>query len=344
MTQSVRGSFSGQRRRPWVGFFVALLLPPLAAPWLSATAVGAPAVSQPSPAPSRARAANGGSRISQVTIQATRKLRLKVDHFVAAAIEPPPSHESLMRWDKPVCPLVVGLPRNMGEFILARISQAAREARAPLAGRHCQPNLFVVVTPHPNQVLKEWMARNPKVNTRHGLAPLQRFLHSTRPVRVWYNEQAGCSGPVNHGNSAAELSSVIAPGASSVPGASGSASPGTAMGPVRCDNAIDTHLILGNLRAISYAIVVADTRQLHRDHVTLGQLAGYVSLVGLADVRVDTDGGGVPTILRLFHGPKAPQGLTKWDRALLYSLYTTSQSDMLQLNDMEVSMVRRIAP
>ncbi len=343
MTDSMCGSCSRKGRRPWIGVFGALLLllaaPGFPAPAAEATTAGATTHGQPATPDARS-----GSKLSQVTIQATRKLRLKVHHFVASVIEPPPSHESLMRWDKPVCPLVVGLPRNMGELILERISQAARDAHAPLAGRHCQPNLFVVVTPHPNQVLKEWMARNPQVNTHHGMAPLRRFLHSRRPVRVWYNEEPGCSGPVNHGTTGAELSSVREPGASSAPGASGSASPGTAMGPVHCDNAIDTHLILGQLRAISYAIVVVDTRQLQLDHVTVGQLAGYVSLVGLADVRVDSDGGGVPTILRLFHDPKAPQGMTAWDRALLYSLYTTSQSDMLQLNDMEISMVRRVAP
>lgn len=343
MTDSMRGSRSRQGRRPWVGVFGALLLP-LASLGVAAHATDAPSASAAAHGQSPAPDTHSGSGLSQVTIQSTQKLRMKVDHFVASAIEPAPSHESLMRWDKPVCPLVVGLPRNMGELILERISRAARDAHAPLAGRHCQPNLFVVVTPHPNQVLKEWMARNPQVNTHHGMAPLRRFLHSNRPVRVWYNEEPGCSGPVNHGNSGAELSSVLVPGASSIPGASSAASPGTAMGPVHCDNTIDTHLILGELRAISYAIVVADTRQLQVDHVTVGQLAGYVSLVGLADVRVDSNGGGVPTILRLFHDPKAPQGLTRWDRALLYSLYTTSQSDMLQLNDMEVSMVRRVAP
>ena len=122
------------------------------------------------------------------------------------------------------------------------------------------------------------------------------------------------------------------------------ASPAGGMGPSFCGNTIDTHLTYGDVRSISYAIVVVDTNQLTRKHVKLGQLADYVSLVGLADIQSGTDGGGAPTILRLFHDPNPPDALTPWDRALLYSLYNTSQSGKLQLTDMEVSMVRKIAP
>lgn len=284
------------------------------------------------------------STLSKITIQGMRQqeLRVKVDHFVNSVVSPPPSHESLLRWNKPVCPLVVGLPRDWGDFILAHISQAARDAHARLAGRRCEPNLFVVVTAQPKAVLKQWMAHNPQVDTKNGIAPLEHFLHSTRPVRVWYNPQPDCAGGAFRPGSAGLMNGVGVPS----PGLSKhvAAGPPGGMGPTYCDNSIDTHLMYGEVRSIGYAIVVADMNKLHQKHVTLGQLADYVSLVGLADVRLDTDGAGAPTILRLFHDPNPPQALTPWDRALLYSLYTTSQSGKLQMTDMEVSMVRRIAP
>ena len=284
-----------------------------------------------------------GAGLPKVTIQASKELRHQVNRFVTAVIPAPPSHESLLRWNKPICPLVVGLPRKWGEFILARISEAARDAHAALAGMHCEPNLFVVVSAQPDQVLKQWLARNPRVDTRHGLAPLRRFLDSTQPVRTWYNPEPSCAGGVSRPGSAALASSVGLP----YPGLGssvGAGNPSSGMGPSYCDNSIDTHLIYGDVRSISYAIVVADTGKLTRRHIKLGQLADYVSLVGLVEVRSDTDGGGAPTILRLFHDPNPPDGLTPWDRALLYSLYNTSQSGKLQLTDMEVSMVRKIAP
>jgi hypothetical protein len=79
--------------------------------------------------------------------------------------------------------------------------------------------------------------------------------------------------------------------------------------------------------------------------MTIGQLADYVALVGLADVRLDADPSAAPSILELFAGhATAPPGLTPWDRALLYSLYTTRQTDREQVQNMESTMVRRIAP
>jgi hypothetical protein len=296
-----------------------------------------PAASEPRPS------AAGEQGLPKVTIQGKRLLRRQVNQFLDSVITPPPTHESLLRWNRPICPLVVGLPRKWGEFILAGISQAARDARAPLAGSHCQPNLFVVVSPDPHRVLDDWLSHHPKINTPHGIEPLNEFLHSTRPVRVWYNSEAGCAGGVSQPGSAAARSSIGLP----YPGmgnAVGAGNPSGAMGPTYCDDSIDTHLKFGDVRSIGYAIVVVDMTQLHPLHVTLGQLAGYVSLVGLADVQTDAAGGGVPTILRLFHDTDPPRGLTAWDRALLYSLYNTSQEGKLQLTDMEVSMVRKMAP
>jgi hypothetical protein len=321
----------GAHKRQWlVRVLPALLLLALPAPGFGQAA------------PTSAQPPVGNAGLPRVTIQASKQLRHQVDHFVASVVTPPLLHESLLRWNKPICPLVVGLPRNYGEFILARISQAARDAHAPLAGRHCQPNLFVVVTPQPDLILKQWMARHPRVDTRYGLAPLKRFLSSTRPIRVWYNPESSCAGGVARPGSAAGASSIGLPYPSA--GNSVAAGPGGGIGPTYCDNGIDTHLIYGEVQSISYVIIVVDANQLHGKHVTLGQLAGYASLVGLVDIRPDADGGGAPTILGLFREPKPPQGLTPWDRALLYSLYNTSQSGKLQLTDMEVTMVRRIAP
>ena len=242
-----------------------------------------------------------------VTIQANKEqaLRHEVHDFVASVVVQPIAKESLLRWNKPVCPLVVGLPRDWGELILARISQAARDAHAPLAGEHCEPNLFVVVSPQPDQVLKQWMANKPKVNTAHGLEPLNQFLHSTRPIRVWYNSEPGCEGGVSQPGSAGKLNALGLPyGALS--NSVGAGSPGGGMGPSFCDNRVDTHLTYGDIRSISYAIVVADSNKLHENHVTLGQLGDYAGLVGLANVQPDADGGGEPTMLRLFHDPNPP--------------------------------------
>ena len=82
-----------------------------------------------------------------VTVTAPREEQLKheVDTFVSSAITRPYGDDSLLRWDHPVCPLVAGLSRQSGEFVLLRLSQIARSAHAPLGSETCKPNLFVIV-------------------------------------------------------------------------------------------------------------------------------------------------------------------------------------------------------
>jgi hypothetical protein len=310
----------GGVRRCHIGLRAALLLLPAAA------VVGAPlAAAVPD--------SGAGASAPKVTIESAREreaVRRQVNRFVASVVARRGS-ESIVRWNAPVCPLVAGLPRDFGEFILARISQAARAAGAPLAGRSCRANLFVIATMHPDVALKKWLARDPQIDTREGIGRVRSFIQSTRPVRAWYNTVHSCDGAVSNG--------VVA--AASLNATMGNTSPGGSLGPSFCQNTMDTHLSYGDVRSIDSAIVVIDTGALKR--VTIGQLADYVSLIGLVNVRPDGDGHGAPTILRLFRDPSPPQALTPWDRALLYSLYNTNQSGKLQLIDMESVMAGRIA-
>ncbi|HJS90035.1 MAG TPA: hypothetical protein VJ738_08745 [Steroidobacteraceae bacterium] len=285
---------------------------------------------------SAAEAAGSDTPLPKVTIEAAREqgLRRKVHQYVAAVVVRP-WDETLLRWNAPVCPLVAGLPKAFGEFILRRISRAALNAHAPLAGKVCRPNLYVVATGEPDLFLKKWWARNPRMyDRRHGLIPLRRFLESSRPVRVWYNGALGCGdGAPVPGGSSLSIATVEGTGPSS---AFAAAAP-------TCTDGIDTHLSYADTESLSSAIIVIDLRKLKQTNI--GQLADYIALVGLADVRLDADPDAAPSILRLFapHA-SAPPGLTVWDRALLYSLYNTRQQDKEQVSDMESTMVGRIAP
>jgi hypothetical protein len=65
---------------------------------------------------------------------------------------------------------------------------------------------------------------------------------------------------------------------------------------------------------------------------------------GWMPILLDADPGLAQSILQLFGHGAPPQGLTPWDRALLHSLYNTGQADKLQVSEMELVMVRRLAP
>jgi hypothetical protein len=152
--------------------------------------------------PGPAGAAAGTPRaIPEVNVIAKRlKLDVKVLNFIygISALE---NEEGLARWKAPVCPLVSGLPRQQGEFVLARISEIARAAAVPLAGKDCRPNLFIFVTTQPKELLQAMENRYFPV-TFGNASPSQAdaFINAPRPVRVWHGSyetpaRIGPSGP-----------------------------------------------------------------------------------------------------------------------------------------------------
>jgi hypothetical protein len=261
--------------------------------------------------------------IPTVTIEAQRaRLRPQVNEFVAAAIvRPRYDDESLLRWDTAVCPLVAGFPREQGEFFLQRISQAARDAKAPLAGEKCHPNLFVIGAQKPDVFLNLWWRHDPRLfNTVHGVEPAERFIRTSRPVRAWYN-----SVPVDP-DAASQIVPLLGQ------------SIGIGSGPA----SFPTHLATGRIgsrlqylmvRAVESAIVVIDTSQMN--DINIGQLADYVSMVGLAEIDLDKNVGATPSILTLFRSDAQPRpaSLTVWDRSLLHALYNSRQKDKMQFSE-----------
>src|SRR6185437_11866199 len=66
----------------------------------------------------------------------------------------------LARWHDPVCPLVSGLPQKHGEYILERVSEIAKAAGVPLAGRFCHPNLFILIINQAQAVVEDLRKRH----------------------------------------------------------------------------------------------------------------------------------------------------------------------------------------
>jgi hypothetical protein len=113
--------------------------PPVVAPQ-SAPVSGGPASGNAPDQPDKA--------LAQVTIEAQRaKLEHSLNTFVSSITRSVPRDESLRRWRDPICPLVAGLTRDEGEYLLQRLSQIARTVGAPLDKEHCaRPNLVIFVT------------------------------------------------------------------------------------------------------------------------------------------------------------------------------------------------------
>jgi hypothetical protein len=235
------------------------------------------------------------------------------------AVAVKPGSESLARWQPqiPLCPLVAGMPQKDGEFMLARVSKIAAAAGAPLAPEHCKGNFYIVVTGDPEGVLKAWMKRDVRMfgdETDQGGTKIREF-NADNPVRVWYNTEFY------------ELD-------------------GTPLGNTegRTDlSARATRVEINSYRALSSIIAIVDARRMK--NVSYGQVAAYLGMVGLLQMRPQANVGDAPSILTLFAGTgKAPPGLTAWDTAFLKAVYATRITDRAQIAAIKTAMVQDVAP
>jgi len=250
--------------------------------------------------------------LPQVTVDAARiALEKRVSRYVSVLTRRAGRNDSLQRWQEPVCPLVAGLGRPQGEFMLARISAIAREAQVPLGPSVCHPNFYIVATLDPAALLKSWERHDRRIYSGGQPAAVQRFLAHDRPVRVWYNTTFGSrdNGPVDSENAAL----------------------GTRLRVPVNDRADSSRLLFTDLILLSSVIVVIDMRKV--EDLQYGQLTDYVAMLGFTELDPDLDFGDAPSILQLFR-PRAaaerPAGLTPWDAAFLRSLYATDQSSVMQ--------------
>ena len=288
---------------------VAILLASLA----GSQAWGAADGSSPSTATSHSAetSSDTSEKLQEVTVTAQRaKLADRLTAFVSK-ISGPLFDGGLPLWGQPVCPLVTGLAQEEDEFIVGRVSDIARVGRVPLAGGKCRPNLYILVTLQPQELLKTMMAEQNRLFT-FGISyepidgtpivpshmVLNEFISKPGPVRVLYRDAPVAPSGVRPIVHAAKVGPITYSG--------------------------DTWT--GDSSWYLFRVFVIVDASLLKG-VTLGQLADYAALVGLTEIHPVDSLADAPTILQLFNGTPqaAPAGMTDWDRAFLKSLYTTRQ-------------------
>ena len=266
------------------------------------------------------------STLDTVIVQARRDREIKrqITKFVSGGVVTY-LNDSLERWNQPICPLVAGVPSEQAEIIRARVSEVARDSHAPLGAEHCKPNLVVVITDDPDLLVENWYKRfRDLFNTCNGLGSVKTFLHSRQAVRVFYNAKFTTAEGLDVGSGLAAFVLNF-----------------TSIGDCLGAPPVGTLLHHGDVQALTSVIIVVDGRQTTK--ISIGQLADYIAMMGLAQIRVQADTGTAPSILHLFQGSDPqPLGLSPWDEAFLHSLYTTEQSSVLEVPIIEDRMFKQI--
>lgn len=268
------------------------------------------------PAPEVPKAAVDSTTVVGQRDRAT--VEREVKSFVNA-IAVKPGDESLARWQLqiPLCPLVAGMSNSDGEYMLSRISAIAAAAGAPLAPQHCKGNFYIVVASDPEGMLKAWIKRDVRMfgdEMDQGGTKIREFTAES-PVHVWYNTEFFRLDGTPLGNLEGRTN----------------------------DSARATRMETNNYRALSSIIAIIDARRMKG--VSFAQIAAYVAMVGLAQIRPQANVSDVPSILNLFASSGAPPpGITAWDQSFLKAVYVTRITDRGQIAAIKTAMVQDLAP
>lgn len=201
----------------------------------------------------------------------------------------------LARFVDPVCPFVLGLPRQYASIVEDRIRADARQAgiEAADAGK-CQPNLVVMVADDADAVVKKLRKRFGGLFRGVSTEEMSRAMRDG-PVHVWSTVEVR-----NENGQAPRQTESDGPPTLRVYGAS----------------IVD----LQTRQAVLQSIMVLDANALLGK--TLTQISDYVAMRTLAGARPPRQGVEANTILTLFDAQAAPPpAMTGIDRGFLTGLY-----------------------
>ena len=263
-------------------------------------------------------AAQSPAQLGEVVVEG-RQLEALIRNFVTD-VSQPANNRGLARWNRPVCVGAVNLRNEVGQYVIDRISDVARELEVEAGEPGCRPNVLIVAAVDGAGLASALVEDRPRnFDLRHngtdaGTRAFRNFRTGDQPVRWWQ-----ISMPINseNGERAVRLPGDEQPPSIRVVSAS------------RLRTQIRDDMVR--------SIIIVDVDRL--GGASLVQLADYLALVALAQVDAEADTAPYPTILNLFADPaSAPAGLTDWDRSYLTALY---EHDQLRIN--RNSQVRAVA-
>lgn len=254
-----------------------------------------------------------------------RRLEALVRSYVSE-VSQPAHRRGLARWNRPICVGVVNLRNPVGQYVIDRISDLARELDVEAGEPGCRPNILIVATSDGAALASAIVEDRPRnFDLRHngtdaGSRAFRNFRTGDQPVRWWQ-----ISMPID---SDTGQRAVRLPGDISLQGR-----PSAPSINVYSATRLRTQIRDDMVRSI----IIVDVDRLGGADVV--QLGDYLALVALAQVDPEADTAAYPTILNLFTDPAAaPAGLTDWDRSYLTALY---EHDQLRVN--RNSQVRAVA-
>lgn len=219
----------------------------------------------------------------------------------------------LSRWTVPICPKVEGLSAPFNAWVARRELQVAASIGAPVNHRgNCKPNLLIVFTTKPQELMDSVARHQPQMLGFHYAAQTKTLATFSRPFQAWY------------------ITGTAPEGGQVVMDTEFGATPGGQAG-----SRLTSHLTSQFIGAL----VVMDSTQAVGHQI--GAIADHVAMLSLAHAAQVSGCSELPSILDFLntdcHGAADVEAMTAYDTAYLKGLYSVSPIEYLAAQRSEIA-------
>jgi hypothetical protein len=226
------------------------------------------------------------------------------------------------RFEDPLCPATIGLPDNLRDEVLKRLTSVAAVARIPMDRARCRANLVIIVVDDKKALIEGMRKKKESYLYGIGTERVHQLANSPAPVAAWQiTDVIGADGmPLRtDGDGFPRLFTTVPP----------------------------SRVVQTTRKRIIGGVVVIEQRGLV--NVSTRQLADYALVRLLAPMEPKERTPPDTSVLSLFNPgvrpEDAPQSLTWWDLAFLKALSDTRSDEVadVQRHEIRDKMLREMA-
>lgn len=263
--------------------------------------------------PAVAQEAHQPDGAQDIVVTGNANVERQLTDFVGALTQVP-GRGQLSRFERAVCPTVVGVSPTHKEAVTARMRTVAKAAGLAVGGSSCAPNVLLVVTGDKRTFLEALRAKHGYYFGEMSTSAIKRLIAEPGPAAAWQVE-----GPLLNADGQ-ELSNN-----------NGAA--------INRTTRVGSRLSAGARPQFAAAAVVVESKAL--EGLTTTQLADYAAMRAFTRADPSKLPASAPTILTVLEAPmdsEVPITMTSWDLAFLRSFYSAPAN---LTADSQRSQVRR---
>jgi hypothetical protein len=269
-----------------------------------------------------------------VTVTATRS-REVLGKFTRAFATPTEVTGKMARWERRLCPVVVGQNTRYTTFITQHIKYVALAAGAPVNSEaSCRPNIEIVFTTTP-QALLDAVRKDDPIYLGYAATSAQEdaLATVTRPIQAWYTTET------------VDLKGIrsVDSGLPQGEGVQIQRDPPVYVQRVTASNG--NHIDDGIHTGFNHILIVIDSARVAGQDIV--PLADYISMLALTQLGSLDACQELPSVVNILapNCGHAADGITEFDLAYLQGLYKmrAGRSLMLQRNAIADAMTDTLA-